>query len=82
MNKYQDALDYLNKCIVGKHGKACLSIVKELVDKETQMKPIEGEGFTVHDCPTCDDGYIEVDGYYKLNRCVNCGQKIDWSDEE
>ena len=58
------------------------------VEKQTAKKPdYEGDGYAdghlVYDtwiCPCCGKHY-EVD-YDNYNYCPDCGQKVDWSDEE
>ncbi len=59
------------------------------VEKQIPKKPTyEGDGYApdgtlVYDtwvCPCCDKRY-EVD-YDDYDYCPNCGQKLDWSDEE
>ena len=58
------------------------------VEKQTAKKPdYEGDGYAdghlVFDtwiCPCCGKHY-EVD-YDNYNYCPDCGQKLDWSDEE
>lgn len=58
------------------------------ISKQIPMKPIlEADGYAdgelVYDtwyCPNCDKSY-EVD-YDSYDFCPNCGQAIDWSDEE
>ena len=58
------------------------------VEKQTARRPdYEGDGYAdghlVYDtwiCPCCGKHY-EVD-YDNYNYCPDCGQKIDWSDEE
>ena len=61
---------------------------REAVEKQTAKKPdYEGDGFSdgqlVYDtwiCPCCGKHYeVGCDRYYY---CQNCGQHIDWSDEE
>lgn len=57
-------------------------------EKQTARRPdYEGDGYAdghlVYDtwiCPCCGKHY-EVD-YDNYNYCPDCGQKIDWSDEE
>lgn len=61
--------------------------VAELLEKQIPKKPnYEGDGYyngqPVYDtwiCPCCEEMY-EVD-YDEYDYCPNCGQKIDWSDE-
>lgn len=58
------------------------------VENQTAKKPdYEGDGYAdghlVYDtwiCPCCGKHY-EVD-YDNYNYCPDCGQKLDWSDEE
>ncbi len=63
--------------------------VIEAREKQIAKKPTyEGDGYApdgtlVYDtwiCPCCDKRY-EVD-YDDYDYCPNCGQKLDWSDEE
>lgn len=70
------------------YGKALRVAVKAL-EKQIAKKPTyEGDGYApdgtfVYDtwiCPCCDERY-EVD-YDDYDYCPNCGQKLDWSDEE
>lgn len=61
---------------------------KILKEREAPKKPTyEADGYSdghlVYDtwiCPRCGKDYeVEYDDY---DYCPNCGQKIDWSDEE
>lgn len=61
---------------------------REAVEKQTAKKPdYEGDGFSdgqlVYDtwiCPCCGKHYeVDCDRY---DYCPNCGQHIDWGDEE
>lgn len=94
-NKYKDALTYLrSSALVTDHKQKervneCTDVLKELVDKETPKKPdYEGDGCDrngeiIYDtwiCPNCEKKY-EVD-YDIYDRCPNCGQAIDWSEED
>lgn len=98
MNKYQKALNFFKKVanripLKFANEKFCkeydenIAYIKELVDKETPMKPnYEGDGFdkdgnVIYDtwiCPCCEERY-EVD-YDDYKYCPNCGQKIDRSE--
>ncbi len=64
-------------------------IMAMTLEKQIPKKPTyEGDGYApdgtfIYDtwiCPCCDKRY-EVD-YDDYDYCPNCGQKIDWSDEE
>ena len=82
MNKYQEALDYFWKfynenAIEGSMlFRHYLDEIKELVDKETQIKPIPFLN-SLFKCENCK-GIFQ--NYHYQNRCPNCGQKLDWSD--
>ena len=96
MNKYQEALEFLRSEDVTAWGNDKLEIlyfhldnIEELVEKATPKKPnYEADGYDengelIYDtwiCPNCDKKY-EVD-YDEYDHCPNCGQVIDWSDEE
>ena len=61
------------------------------MDNQEPMKPVntgetydnQGETLYEYKCSACE-GYITVGGItrYKPNYCENCGQKLDWEDEE
>ena len=66
-----------------------IDTLQELVDKAVPKKPFyEADGYDengelIYDtwiCPNCDKKY-EVD-YDEYDHCPNCGQAIDWSDED
>lgn len=93
MNKYQDAFEKASLCCLCtdtvEEAHEYLDVLKELVDKATPKKPnYEADGYDengelIYDtwiCPNCDKKY-EVD-YDEYDHCPNCGQAIDWSDEE
>ena len=63
--------------------------LKELVDKETPKKlkrKTDKDGRILWVCPTCGDVYkkfwSEVETVTHRKHCDNCGQKLDWSEEE
>lgn len=87
MNKYQEALDLLSNTIKDNlisfddTEKKAVETLQELVDKATPTKPsCWGDGYDIYDCPKCGESY-EID-YEKYDHCPECGQKLDWSDEE
>ena len=70
-------------------GIEAIQIAIQALEKQIPKKPTyEGDGYApdgtfVFDewlCPCCGKRY-EVD-YDDYDYCPNCGQKIDWSDEE
>ena len=92
MNKYQEALHYLNKSlhtlmdlqeIYDVVAVEYLETLQELVDKET---PIKTKKPFVDDCPNCGEFMLDTEEHKKYNisfynYCPKCGQKLDWSDE-
>ena len=96
-NKYQEAFKRLKNDIergnCDYNVEPYLNILQELVDKETPMKVIEKYAHKERDylnecsfvyteviignCPNCWEDINENYTY-----CPNCGQKLDWSDEE
>lgn len=70
-----------------KHGTVILAM--RALEKQIPKRPhLEGDGYDdngymIYDtwiCPCCEKHY-EVD-YDKYEHCPNCGQKIDWSDDD
>lgn len=64
--------------------------IQELIDKATPIKPdlegdgYDGEGNIIYDtaiCPICHRNF-EIDYDEHVRYCPDCGQKMDWSDEE
>lgn len=48
-------------------------------DKQIPQKPILAGDYKGWYCPTCDKYYTK---YERHNYCPNCGQRIDWEEEE
>lgn len=62
-----------------------LDVAIQALEKQIPKKPIENDTNSF-DCPCCKYD-LKTDtgnpfGDYFLSYCDNCGQKIDWSDEE
>lgn len=79
INKYQEALNRIDAHRVNKSLKLDIKDIltlQELVDKETQIKPIPFLN-SLFKCENCK-GIFQ--NYHYQNRCPNCGQKLDWSD--
>lgn len=77
-NEYQKAL---NNLLLTARKTKDVNIIQELVDKETPIKPIVTIVFPL--CPMCHKESVRSNDYgsIKYNRCTECGQKIDWSEE-
>lgn len=77
-NKYQEALKKLKLFFGNSPYTKELTILQELVDKETPMKPVRKGKLNWLHCPRCDKSlYFE-----NQPRCQDCGQKLDWSDTD
>ena len=82
MNKYQEALYEVSSFIRNNsevvdgcfRGQYALSILQELVDKETPTKTSKSH------CGKCNIGYLVKSRGDKY--CHVCGYKIDWSDDD
>ena len=55
----------------GEHIKS-IEIAIQALEKQIPKKPL------AHQCTTCGSAVLPFDG----SCCSNCGQKLDWSDEE
>jgi predicted RNA-binding Zn-ribbon protein involved in translation (DUF1610 family) len=65
------------------------SILQKLVDKATPKKlknKTDKDGRLLWVCPTCGDVYMkfwnDVETISCRKHCDNCGQKLDWSDND
>ena len=56
-------------------------LIDDLVDRAIPMKPIfPGENdFFLWECPSCNQDFISDSAN---NYCLNCGQALDWSEDE
>lgn len=71
-----EAMKIVIECIEKQIPKKPLSIrTRDLVTKQPKRNRIVLE----FQCPCCKD-FIICD--YEIKRCIECGQAIDWSDEE
>ena len=81
-NAYDVAINALEKQIPKKViTPPCNTCEKELCDCECKHFAV-----TYRDdyrCPTCDSNGVYISEYELIfDYCPNCGQKLDWSDEE
>ena len=88
--EFKERLELIEKCYRGEveDYKQALELGVKALEKQIPKKAtLEGDGYSdghlVYDtwiCPLCEKRY-EVD-YDDYDYCPNCGQKLDWSDEE
>mgnify|MGYP001861453854 CR=1 FL=1 len=98
MNRYQESFDRLAfnfglDCLDEKlypEEIEDFKLFKKLVDKETPVTlEYEGDGYDgkgnmIYDtaiCPVCER-HFEVDYDEHSNYCPNCGQRLDWGDDD
>ena len=54
-----------------------IDIAIQALEKQIPKKPKTDDRYIMYICPCCND-FIKVSHNY----CPNCGQELDWSDEE
>jgi len=69
------------------NGKAIIALEKQIPKKPRKMVFGFVKESYDYSCPTCGNRIIsKIDGEWcagaKYKFCVNCGQPLDWSDEE
>ena len=57
--------------------KEALSVAIQALEKQIPKKPKTDDRYVMYICPRCNE-FIKINKNY----CMNCGQKLDWSDEE
>jgi len=85
MNKYQEAIKAI-KNNYPNTGYAMLRKALDLaiksLDKSTPMKPkVIDEDKQTFDCPRCGTT-IYADNVKDFKYCLDCGQRLDWSDTD
>ncbi len=96
MNKYQEALKWFKSIFreigteqyyenlglrFGQGLNESIETIEELVDKETPMKTIFSKELGVTTCGSCKK-YLVSSNNWIPKYCSECGQKIDWGNEE
>ncbi|MFW5701178.1 MAG: hypothetical protein ACOCWM_05760 [Cyclobacteriaceae bacterium] len=54
--------------------------IEEALKRNEPMKVYNPHGDEML-CPSCDNEITQVYQYYRQSYCENCGQKLDWSDD-
>ena len=92
MNKYQEVLNKIknmgDKDLYNERHLEWCDTLQELVDKSTPKKvksKTDKDGRFLLVCPNCADVYMkfwsDVETVSCRKYCDECGQKLDWSDE-
>ena len=80
MNKYQKA--YQNVQVELPHNSNDIVVLRELVEKENPKKWDKDYVLEQINCPICGKYWNIIDNCTETFRyCPNCGQKLDWSEE-
>ena len=72
-----------NMSTIGLSNEAAKRVVEardmaiQAIEKQIPKKPKTDDRYVMYICPCCND-FIKVSHNY----CPNCGQELDWSDEE
>lgn len=93
MNKYQEVLNKIknmgDKDLYNERHLEWCDTLQELVDKSTPKKvksKTDKDGRFLLVCPNCGDVYMkfwsDVETVSCRKYCDECGQKLDWSDED
>lgn len=94
MNKYKEALDEIKNIVLDKNGDgyhaakylqnfyySSCETLQELVERATQKKLVA----TRHTrrCPACNRQMSDINNAHpNMKFCPNCGQALDWRDED
>lgn len=92
-NEMQIALEFFDKIVTEKFRAgdksatyyACAEIaLRRSVPERPKDKSLNSEEWHVMCCPTCGRTFWNSGNFvhYEPRYCENCGQAIDWSDEE
>lgn len=94
MKKYQESLNYISELAAWTRSDNDVEphkyLLQELVDKETPMKPAllvshKKPNKRQYQCLRCGNACLVRYAPFERNEnrhCYNCGQAIDWSDNE
>ena len=84
-NLYGNITNNANNIIKTKDFIEFVNMAIKALEKQIPKKPIPSYGINntinSYKCPTCDNNYLGG-GEYRYDCCEDCGQKLDWSDEE
>ena len=72
MQLYMQIEDKNNDCKFTEDDYKANEMAIQALEKQIPKKPL------AHQCTTCGSAVLPFDG----SCCSNCGQKLDWSDEE
>ena len=83
IEEFKQRLELIEKCYRGEveDYKQALEIGVKALEKQIPRKPITHSNTNIADCPCCGATVRGIKNPFG-DWCSNCGQKLDWSDEE
>lgn len=79
---YEEAIEILYDSRLMSYVNEALDKAKEALKKQVSEKPTLVDECSWH-CPSCGAEFEFSDGYYdEFHYCPNCGQAIQWEDED
>ena len=83
IEEFKECLRTIEKCYRGENEthKQALEIGVKALEKQIPKKPITHSNTNRADCPCCGATVRGIKNPFG-DWCSNCGQKLDWSDEE
>lgn len=84
-NKIDDFITVtVNRELTERNVKVNAKEIAEAVDKQIAVKPIpdgrcEYSGEPLYKCPACGDSWNSNE--FRMKCCWECGQRLDWSDD-
>ena len=83
IEEFKECLKIIEKCYRGENEthKQALEIGVKALEKQIPKKPITHSNTNRADCPCCGATVRGIKNPFG-DWCSNCGQKLDWSDEE
>ncbi|WP_166083130.1 hypothetical protein [Erysipelothrix anatis] len=79
MNKYQEAFNKIMPTTSDYELIEATKIIRQLVDKETPMKPVDIECMNNFECGRCGNSTLWKE---ETDCCCVCGQVVDWTNDE
>ena len=83
IEEFKQRLELIEKCYRGEveDYKQALELGVKALEKQIVKKPITHSNTNIADCPCCGATVRGIKNPFG-DWCSNCGQKLDWSDEE
>ena len=76
MRLFMQITDKNNDCKFTEDDYKANKMAIQALEKQIPKKPKTDDRYVMYICPRCNE-FIKINKY-----CMNCGQKLDWSDTE